>query len=122
MATSFAMLRGWGFSGRPVTIAVAVTGIWNQFAMLGFPIIALAGVTLQHERNGLLQTVAIIGLAVFVLAVARSRRASGRRSLARDVGDLVARVANWGLRLIRRARSSGAASRSSASATRRFGC
>ena len=42
MAASFAMLRAWGFRGRPVTIAVAVTGIWNQFAMLGFPIVALA--------------------------------------------------------------------------------
>ncbi len=100
MATSFAMLRGWGFAGQPVTIAVAVTGIWNQFAMLGFPIIALAGVTLQHERNSLLQTVAIIGLAVFVLAVAAFAASLWTERLARDIGDLVARVANWGLRLI----------------------
>jgi hypothetical protein len=46
---SYAMLRGWGFKGRPVTIAVAVTGIWNQFAMLGFPVIALA---LVRDRTG----------------------------------------------------------------------
>ncbi len=63
------MLRGWGFRGQAVTIAVAVTGIWNQFAMLGFPIIALAALTIQHEQNGLLQTVALIGLVVFVVAV-----------------------------------------------------
>ena len=100
MATSFAMLRGWGFAGQPVTIAVAVTGIWNQFAMLGFPIIALAGVTLQHERNSLLQTVAIIGLVVFVVAVAAFAAGLWTERLARDIGDLVARIANWGLRLI----------------------
>ena len=30
MAVSFAMLRGWGFSGRPVALAVTLTGVWNQ--------------------------------------------------------------------------------------------
>jgi uncharacterized protein (TIRG00374 family) len=102
MATSYAMLRGWGFSGRPVTIAVAVTGIWNQFAMLGFPIIALAALTLQHEKNSLLQTVALIGLAVFVVAVAGFAAGLWTPRLARKVGDLAARICNFGLRLIRR--------------------
>jgi uncharacterized protein (TIRG00374 family) len=102
MATSYAMLRGWGFSGRPVTIAVAVTGIWNQFAMLGFPIIALAALTLQHEKNSLLQTVALIGLAVFVVAVAGFAAGLSTPRLAKKVGDLAARICNFGLRLIRR--------------------
>ena len=38
--------------------------------MLGFPIVALALLTLQNERNALLETVALIGLAIFVVAVA----------------------------------------------------
>ena len=102
IATSYAMLRGWGLRGRPVTIAVAVTGIWNQFAMLGFPIIALAALTVQHEQNGLLQTVALIGLAVFVVAVAAFAAGLSTPRLARKVGDLAQRLANWGLHLIRR--------------------
>jgi uncharacterized protein (TIRG00374 family) len=102
MATSFAMLRGWGFQGRAVTIAVAVTGIWNQFAMLGFPIVALALVTVQHEQNSLLQTVAIIGLIVFVVAIAAFAAGLSTPRLAKRVGDLAARIANFGLRLIRR--------------------
>ena len=102
MATSYAMLRAWGFSGRPVTIAVAVTGIWNQFAMLGFPIVALAALTVQHEQNGLLQTVALIGLVVFVVATAAFAAGLSTPRLARKVGDLAARVCNFGLRLIRR--------------------
>ena len=42
---SYAMLRSWGFDGRPVGLAVAVTGIWNQFANLTFPVVALALLT-----------------------------------------------------------------------------
>jgi putative heme transporter len=102
MAASFGMLRAWGFAGQPVTIAVAVTGIWNQFAMLGFPIIALAAVTLQHERNSLLETVAVIGLAVFVVAVAGFAAGLSTERLARSVGDLAARIANRGLVLIKK--------------------
>jgi uncharacterized protein (TIRG00374 family) len=102
MATSFAMLRGWGFKGRPVTIAVAVTGVWNQFAMLGFPIVGLAALTLQHERSSLLQTVALIGLVVFIIAVAAFVASLWTPQLARKVGDFAARLANWLLRIIRR--------------------
>jgi uncharacterized protein (TIRG00374 family) len=102
VATSYAMLRAWGFSGRPVSIAVAVTGIWNQFAMLGFPIVALAVLTLQHEKNSLLQTVALIGFVVFVIAVAGFAAGLWTPKLARKVGDLAARICNFGLRLIRR--------------------
>ena len=38
MAVSFAMLRGWGFSGRPVALAVTITGVWNQLVIFGFPL------------------------------------------------------------------------------------
>jgi uncharacterized protein (TIRG00374 family) len=102
IGASYAMLRGWGLKGRPVTIAVAVTGVWNQFAMLGFPVIALAALTLQHEKSGLLQTVALIGLVVFVVAVAGFAAGLSTPQLARRVGDLAARISSWGLKLIRR--------------------
>ena len=70
MATSFAMLRAWGFSGRPVGLAVVVTGVWNQFVILGFPIIAVAGVVAEGGRNRTLELVAMIGLVVFAAIVA----------------------------------------------------
>jgi uncharacterized protein (TIRG00374 family) len=102
VGTSYAMLRGWGLKGRPVSIAVAVTGVWNQFALLGFPVVALAALTLQHEKNGLLQTVALIGLVVFVVAVAAFAAGLSTPALARKVGDLAARICNFFLRLVRR--------------------
>src|SRR5205823_2768529 len=66
---AYAILRGWGFGGGSVGLAVAVTGIWNQLALLGFPPVALALLMLQQERNALLQTVATLAgqLSVFAL-------------------------------------------------------
>ena len=64
MAVSFAMLRGWGFSGRPVALAVTVTGVWNQLVIFGFPPIALGLLTMEGGDNPLLQTMALVGAAV----------------------------------------------------------
>jgi uncharacterized protein (TIRG00374 family) len=102
MAASYAMLRAWKFEREPIALAVTITGIWNQFAMLGFPIVALALLTLQHERNSLLETVAVIGLVVFVAAVAAFAVGLSTPKLAFKVGELARRISNFGLRLIRR--------------------
>ena len=102
IALSWAMLRGWGFPTAAVSLAVAVTGVWNQLGTLGFPAVALGLLTLAGEGAALLETVAVIGLAVVVTVVAGF--AVGLRSarLARRVGDLAARLASRALRLIRR--------------------
>jgi uncharacterized protein (TIRG00374 family) len=99
---SFAMLRGWGFASSRVTLAVTVQGIWNQFAQLGFPLVALALLTLLNERNSLLQTAALIGAAIFVVAAAGFAVGLSSPTLARKVGDRAARVMTWARRLIRR--------------------
>lgn len=102
IALSYAMLRRWGFRGSDVALAVAVTGVWNQFVLLGFPVIALALLTLTGERNALLQTVAVIALIIFVIAAAAFTAGLSFRGIARWLGDLAARVVSRGLRLIRR--------------------
>jgi hypothetical protein len=45
------MLRSWGFRNKDVTLAVALTGTWNQFAMLGLPSVALALLTIVGEHT-----------------------------------------------------------------------
>jgi uncharacterized protein (TIRG00374 family) len=102
IAVSFGMLRGWGFKGQPVTLALAVVGVWNQLAIFGFPIIALALLTIVGEGNRLLEIVALIGLAVFVAVVVGFVVGFRSETLARRVGDLAARIASRLLRLIRR--------------------
>ena len=102
MGLSYAMLRGWGFASSAVALAVTLTGIWNQLFMLGAPAVALALLTLQGGSNPALQTVALIGLAVFVVATGAFAAALTSDSLARRVGDFAARAASWSLGLIRR--------------------
>jgi putative heme transporter len=102
MGVSYGMLRGWGFTGRPVTLALALTGIWNQFAMLAFPVVALALLTLSKEQNPLLQTVAFIAFAVLVVATAAVAVGFTSDRLAQWIGDTGARVVTRLLRVIRR--------------------
>ena len=102
MALSFAVLRRWGFKASEVGLAVAVTGVWNQFALLGFPVVALALLTLTGAENTLLQSVALIGLAIFVVAAAAFSAGLSTRRLARWFGNVAAQLVSWSLRLVGR--------------------
>jgi uncharacterized protein (TIRG00374 family) len=99
---AYVILHGWGYAGTSVGLAVAVTGIWNQLTLLGFPALALALLTLQQEKNALLETVALIGLAVFVVAIAAFAGALATPKLAHFVGKEAIRLANWGRGIFRR--------------------
>ncbi|HEX4525452.1 MAG TPA: lysylphosphatidylglycerol synthase transmembrane domain-containing protein [Gaiellaceae bacterium] len=103
MATSFAMLRAWGFDGRPVGLAVVVTGVWNQFVILGFPIIAVAGVVAEGGRNRTLELVAVIALLAFAAIVAGFAVGLSSAPLARRVGDRAARLASRAKQLVHKA-------------------
>jgi putative heme transporter len=102
MALSFAMLKAWGFGTAAVSLTVAVTGVWNQLAMLAFPTVALGLLTLTGEGHAALDTIAFVGLALLVLVVAAFAAGLSSPTLARGIGDLAARIASWTLRWIRR--------------------
>jgi uncharacterized membrane protein YbhN (UPF0104 family) len=99
---SAAMLLGWGFSAGAVTLAVTLTGVWNQLAILGFPAVAFAVLTLNGESGAALQTVAVLGLAAFLLVAGSFAAAVASASIAVKVGDFAAGVADRILKLIRK--------------------
>jgi hypothetical protein len=87
---SYGMLSSWGFSKSRSTVSVLVTGIWNNFAKLGMPILGLALLAVQGAANGPRVAAAAAGLtalagscAVFALILRREAVAraagSGRR-------------------------------------------
>src|ERR1700691_5806631 len=67
MGVSWAMLSGWGVSAAGYVLYTLVSGIWNVFARLGLPVIALLLiVTVSRPEAGLLAGAAA-GLALLVL-------------------------------------------------------
>jgi uncharacterized protein (TIRG00374 family) len=103
MATSFGMLKVWGFEGRPVGLAVAVTSIWNQLVILGVPIVAVALLVAQGDRNKTIELVALIALAAFCALVAGFSVGLSNKRLTRRIGDRAARIATWGKALLHKA-------------------
>ena len=102
MGLAYAMLRGWGFRGRPVTIAVTLTTIWNQFVIFGTPVIALAWLTWTGGSNPLLGTIAIIGLVIFSAILFGFGLALSSARQAKRLGDLAARLLSRLLAVIRK--------------------
>ncbi|HEY7198287.1 MAG TPA: lysylphosphatidylglycerol synthase transmembrane domain-containing protein [Gaiellaceae bacterium] len=101
-ASSFALLRSWGVPSWQITRAVTLTGLWNQFMNLSFPIVGVFLLSISGGRTAGVATAAFIGVAIlgvlvtgFVLVLISDR-------LAEDVGDVAARFANWALGKIRR--------------------
>lgn len=102
MGLSFAMLRAWGFAGSPVTIAVTVTTIWNQFIIFGTPAIALMLLSWEGGTNPLLKTSAFVGMGIFVAILVGFVLAMSSARQARRVGDFAASLVSRLLRIIRR--------------------
>jgi putative heme transporter len=96
-AGAYGMLRSWGFAAREFTRAVTLTGLWNQFLNLFFPIVAVFLLTITGAQTAALATVAFIGVAVLGVVLATFVVVLVSNRLARDLGDLVARLANWAL-------------------------
>jgi putative heme transporter len=102
MAGSYSMLRSWGFRAGTVALAVAVTGIWNQFANLAFPIVALALLTGIDEDHPALRTTALVGLVVLVVVVTAFALALSSPRRAHQIGAVAARIVSRVRRLLRR--------------------
>jgi len=66
MGVSWAMLSGWGISTSDYVLYSLVSGIWNVFARLALPVIALL-VMMTASRPGVsLITAAVAGLALLI--------------------------------------------------------
>jgi uncharacterized protein (TIRG00374 family) len=101
-ATTFQMLREWGFQTQDVTLALVVFSLWNQLANVGIPLFALLLLTLGGETSTLLNTAALIGGAVLVAVIVGLVLIMRGDAQARRVARLAERALNPILRLLRR--------------------
>jgi putative heme transporter len=95
VAGSYGILRRWGFAPRDVTRAITLTGLWNQFANLSFPLIAVFALAVSHESTAALATVAFIGAAVLGIVIAGFVLVLVSDRIAGDIGDQTARLVSW---------------------------
>lgn len=95
IAGAYGILRRWGFPTREIARGVTVVSLWNQFANLSYPVIAVALLSLSGGKSPVLLTAALIGVAVLLVAVAALVAVLASDRTAIETGDLTARVVNW---------------------------
>src|SRR5919201_894181 len=52
IALNYAMFASWGFSRSRTSVSLLVSGVWNNFAKLAMPVVALALLALQGNPGG----------------------------------------------------------------------
>jgi len=96
------MYDSWGFSRSRSSVSLLVAGIWNTFAKLGMPILALALLALQGGPGGGRLVAGLIGLGGLIASVAVFARLLRSEEDARRVGLWAGRVASRIAALLRR--------------------
>ncbi len=92
VGVSYAMYSSWGFTKSEFAFAAVVSGIWNNFAKLGLPVVALALLALTGDVTPALVTAALIGVAILAGAVLLFRAMLRHGTVARAVGQASGRL------------------------------
>jgi putative heme transporter len=99
VGVTYSVLRSFGHGTQAIAIAATVTGVWNTFAKLALPIIALALLALTGEASAAMTTTALVGLGILVAAVVIGGVSLTRESLAHATGAragaVVSTVRGW---------------------------
>jgi len=105
VGATYAIDMSWGFTAPAVTISILVSGVWNVFAKLGMPVLALVMIILTGEPSGTLIIPALLGLLVLVGAILILTLILRSEQLAVTIGDLGQRSVNWLWSAARRTRA-----------------
>ncbi len=97
IATSYGILRRWGFRGSDIGRAVTLVSLWNQFANLSYPVLAVFLLAVEGSSSAVLATAAFVGAAVLGVAVAALAAVLASNRAASGIGDLAAQLADWAL-------------------------
>ena len=99
---TYAMLGSWGFSRSRTTIAVLVSGVWNAFAKLALPVLALALVALQGNASAARVTAAALGIGGLIAAIVVFALMLRSEHMAERIGILAGRFVSRLLAVVRR--------------------
>lgn len=102
IAGAYGVLRRWGFQGREIGRAVTIVSLWNQFANLSYPVIAIFLLAVFGESSAVLATAAFVGAVALGVAVAALGAVLSSGRTATGIGDFTARITDRALALLGR--------------------
>lgn len=102
MGVSWAMLSSWGVSAADYVLYTLVSGIWNVFARLGLPVIAVAVIVTMSRPSAGLLAAAVGGLAVLVVVAGGFGLILRREPFARRADAVLHRALCIACRLARK--------------------
>jgi uncharacterized protein (TIRG00374 family) len=97
LGLTYAMLGSWGFSKSRITLSILVSGIWNNFAKLALPIVAVSLLALEGGAGGGRILSALIGFGALITAIVIF-------ALILRSAEFAARIGNGTARLVTRIR------------------
>ncbi len=99
---SYTMYSSWGFSRSRSSVSLLVAGIFNNFAKLGMPVLALALLAFSGGAGGGRLVAGLLGIAGLVAAIVIFGLILRSRETAHRVGLAAGRVASALLRPFKR--------------------
>ena len=102
MGVSWAMLSSWGIGTEQYLLYTLVSGIWNVFAKLGLPVLALAALLTITRPDAVLTASAAAGLALLAAAAAGLGLLLRSERFALRAGRVLQQVAGFACRVARR--------------------
>ncbi len=102
IAMNYSMFHSWGFSRSRASVSLLVSGVWNNFAKLGMPVIALALLALTGSPSGGRLVAGLLGVAGLVGAIVLFGMLLHSNEAATRLGLAAGRLASVLLRLVRR--------------------
>src|SRR4051812_10085374 len=96
LGLTYAMNSSWGFSRSRTSVSLLVSGLWNNFAKLGLPVLALALLAFTSPPTssrliaGLLGVAGLVAAVVAIWLLLRSEASAAR--LGRGMGSAVSAV------------------------------
>ncbi|CAN5172552.1 hypothetical protein BH24ACT1_BH24ACT1_12440 [soil metagenome] len=103
----YRMYTSWGFSRPAVTLSLLVSGMWNNLAKVGMPVVALALLALQGGASLALVLASLAGVGVLVVTLAVFALVLRSDQFARRVGRSVEGAVSRVRRMARRGPVSG---------------
>jgi putative heme transporter len=102
IGVTYGMYTSYGFTPSEIGLSIAVSGIWNNFAKLGMPVIALALLTLQGSASGSLIVAALAGVGALLGAILLFGLTLRSERQARAIGDRLGGAISSIMRMLRK--------------------